>query len=162
MCSKSDLFALGVERPADCLQPGRVSRQLVWMHDIMERLRKFVRRLSSHSASRKQSTQVFSVDANRPMHSLSKVEPIVRNTSPRKHTYGHQGRSVATRRVTPLSSLEELNLFGGDDFADDGLEDGECGGELQGGAEHFVGFGEEGFVFAEEGDERLVGFYFFA
>jgi len=60
------------------------------------------------------------------------------------------------------STFVAASLFCGDDFADEGLEGGWGGGEPQGGAEHLVGFCEEGFVFAEEGDEGLIGFYLFA
>ncbi len=49
-----------------------------------------------------------------------------------------------------------------DCFANEGLEGGWGWGEFEGCAEHFVGFCEEGFVFAEEGDKGLVGFYFLA
>jgi hypothetical protein len=44
----------------------------------------------------------------------------------------------------------------GDDFADERLKGGFCGIDDQGAAEHVIGFGEEGFVFAEEGDEGLA------
>jgi hypothetical protein len=54
------------------------------------------------------------------------------------------------------------SAIGGDDFADEGLERGWGGGESEGGAEHPVGLGEQGGVFAEEGDEGLVGFDFVA
>jgi hypothetical protein len=44
------------------------------------------------------------------------------------------------------------------DFADEGLEFGRGLRDLEGFAEHGLGFVEELRVFAEEGDEGLVGF----
>lgn len=50
----------------------------------------------------------------------------------------------------------------GDDFADERLPRGWRGMDLEGFAEHGFGLVEEGFVFGEEGDERLVEFEFVA
>ena len=48
----------------------------------------------------------------------------------------------------------------GDDLVDEGLKRGRGWCDLEGLAEHGFGFVEERFVFAEEGDEGLVGFDF--
>ena len=60
----------------------------------------------------------------------------------------------------PTVLAREMDLC--DDFADEGLEFGWGRCDLEGFAEHGFGFVEECRVFAEEGDEGLVGFEFVA
>jgi hypothetical protein len=61
-----------------------------------------------------------------------------------------------------VRTCARADLLLGDDFADEGLADGWGVGDLQGVAEHLFGFGEEGFIFAEQGEEGLAGFEFVA